>query len=135
MERYFFKKEERLCNKRLLQQLYQRGSSFLLYPYRVVFLPHKDLPYPVQVVLSVPKRNIKHAVDRNLIKRRMRELYRLQKAKSIYPFMQERQDSMLLGIQYIGKVAEPYTRMQQRMEMLAEKLEVVYDELYLGKTP
>lgn len=133
MERYFFKKEERLCNKRLLQQLYQRGSSFLLYPYRVVFLPYTRLSVPVQVVLSVPKRNIKHAVDRNRIKRRMREIYRLEKTRHLYPFMQEKPDTLLLAIHYIGKQEESFPRMQSRMGKLIKKLEADYDALYLGE--
>lgn len=133
MERYFFKKEERLCNKRLLRELFQSGSSFLLYPYRVTFLPYTGLPFPAQVVLSVPKRAIKHAVDRNKIKRRMREAYRRHKSTRLYPFLNGQEACVLLALHYVGKEAEPYAKMDARMGKAIEKLEATYAELYLGK--
>ena len=75
-----FNKEERLCSKKSLDLLFKNGSSFLLYPFRVTYLfvaePHI---FPAQVVINVAKKRYKHSVDRNLIKRRTREAYRLQK--------------------------------------------------------
>lgn len=75
-----FGKDEKLCSKKIIEQLFNEGKSFLAYPLKVVFLPVK-LPgnMPVQVAFSVGKKLFKHAVDRNLIKRRMREAYRQNK--------------------------------------------------------
>ena len=74
-----FKKSERLCSKKLIKELFDKGSSFYLYPYKVLWLTHESLEKSNQVLFSVPKRNFKRAVDRNLLKRRMREVYRLNK--------------------------------------------------------
>lgn len=98
-----FKKEERLCNIKLIEKLFSNGSSFLVYPFRIIWLSEDSSSnFPVQVLISVPKRKFKRAVDRNLIKRRIREVYRLQKSEDIYPFLNEHAAKILLGINFIG---------------------------------
>ena len=80
-----FYKEERLCSKKSLDLLFKNGSSFLLYPFRITYLFIDEVhPYPAQVVINVAKKRYKRAVDRNLIKRRTREAYRLQKQLLLY---------------------------------------------------
>lgn len=131
MVKYTFKKEERLCNKRLLAGLFQSGSSFILYPYRVSFLRSQNLPYPAQVVISVPKRRFKRAVDRNLLKRRMREAYRLQKQQLLYEFLSSAHGEVLLSIQYIGNELLSYDGMYRRMHNALLKLQNEYRKLYM----
>jgi len=79
MGSFSFPKSERLNKKKVIQELFDKGSSFYLYPFRVYFQLSADLESH-QVMFSVSKRNFKKASDRNLIKRRMREAYRLNKA-------------------------------------------------------
>jgi len=73
-----FKKTERLSSKKTIQELFNNGSSFYLYPLKVLYLPNPQSEVH-QILFTVPKRNFKKAVDRNLLKRRLREAYRLQK--------------------------------------------------------
>lgn len=110
-----FKKEERLCNIKLIEKLYHDGSSFLVYPFRIVWLPediNSDLP--VQVLISVPKKKFKRALDRNLIKRRIREIYRLHKSEDLYPFLNEHSVKLLIGINYIGNEIADYAFMEKK---------------------
>jgi len=80
MGKLTFRKVERLTKEKSIQELFEKGSSFYLFPFKVFFLVNPDQEYPVhQLLFSVSKKNFKRAVDRNLIKRRMREAYRLQK--------------------------------------------------------
>jgi ribonuclease P protein component len=80
MGKLTFRKEEKLKKEKSIQELFEKGSSFYLFPFKVYYMPNRDGQYPVhQVLVSVSKKNFKRAVDRNLIKRRMRESYRLQK--------------------------------------------------------
>lgn len=73
-------KNERLHSKKLIKELFDKGSSFFLYPFKVMVLEiNFDDPETNQVLFSVSKKKLKKAVDRNLIKRRMREAYRLNK--------------------------------------------------------
>ena len=75
---FSFPKSERLNKKKAIQELFDKGSSFYLHPFRVYF--QKNTAEAVhQVMFSVSKKNFKKAVDRNLLKRRMREAYRLNK--------------------------------------------------------
>jgi ribonuclease P protein component len=99
---YTFKKEERLCSTKLLDKLFHSGSSILLYPFRLMWMQDTEQDALVQVVIQVSKRRYKRAVDRNLIKRRIRELYRIHKANHLYnSILAER--PICLGISYIGK--------------------------------
>src|ERR1700743_563475 len=97
-----FKKEERLCNKRLIDELFHNGSSFLCYPFKVSWLiTTGPQPMPVQILFSVSKKRYNKAADRNLIKRRMREAYRLNKQQNLYSQLQDKH--ILLSVGYIGK--------------------------------
>ncbi|WP_020600135.1 ribonuclease P protein component [Spirosoma panaciterrae] len=88
-----FTKSERLCSKKILGELFKRGSTtgpqqavrtFYLFPFRVLYLPQPEsdssgnVSLPA-IVITVPKRTFRRAVDRNLIRRRVREAYRLNK--------------------------------------------------------
>jgi len=77
---FSFPKSERLYKKKAIQELFDKGSSFYVYPFRVYFQKCSDPESEHQVMFSVSKRNFKRATDRNLIKRRIREAYRLNKA-------------------------------------------------------
>lgn len=101
--RHTFPKEEHLCRKKLIDELFgKRSSSFGVYPLRVVWLPSKSpTASPPQVLISVSKRGFKRAVDRNRLKRFIREAYRLNK----YQLLEHPGGHLVgvLGIIYTGK--------------------------------
>ena len=84
-----FNKSQHLCGETTISQLFREGKAFLVFPLRVVYrvMPRdvgtygscvRDNRPSVRVLTSVPKKQFKHAVDRNRFKRLIRESYRLQ---------------------------------------------------------
>lgn len=79
--RFTFPKIERLCSKSKIDQLFLKGKTLNAKPFKLIYSidPALEGQAPVQILISVPKRRIKKAVDRNAIKRAIREIYRLNK--------------------------------------------------------
>jgi ribonuclease P protein component len=120
---YTFKKEERLCNKKLIDKLFHNGSSFLCYPFKASWLLiDEPMQFPVQILFSVSKRRYKHAVDRNLIKRRMREVYRLNKQKHLYDVLNSNNKKIVLSVGFIGKEIAEYDFSEKKMLKLLTQL-------------
>jgi ribonuclease P protein component len=121
---YTFKKEERLCNKKLIDELFHKGSSFLCYPFKASWLMVDDAvqTVPVQLLISVSKRRYKHAVDRNLVKRRLRETYRLNKQQHLYDLLAVADKKIIVSIGYIGKQIESYELFDKKMLKLFKQL-------------
>ncbi len=110
MGKFTFRKEEKLKKELWIKELFAKGSSFHLYPFRVLQLPH---PLPGaeqnQVMFSVSTRNFKRAVDRNSLKRRMREAYRLNK------HLLEGSRKWLIAYIYTSKEIEPSVLIHEKM--------------------
>ena len=132
-----FTKEERLCARKRIDTLFKSGSSFVLYPFRIVFVLEKNsetaiLP-PCQSIISVSKRRFKKAVDRNTIKRMMRESYRLQKSNDLIPFLLKHNVTLYLAIQYVGKQILTYDVFHAAMNKMLKKLQDEFAGTYLEK--
>lgn len=113
---YTFRKEERLCSRKHLELLFKNGSSFLLYPFRVSYIFVEDkIEVPVQVVINVPKKRYKKAVDRNLLKRRIREAYRLNKLERFYSWLPEDKGLLLFSIQFVGKDKYEFSFIEKKL--------------------
>lgn len=101
--RYTFAKKEHLCGKKRIESLFLNNSSFVSYPLRVVYAIETENPcnIPSRVLFSVSKKRCKKAVDRNNIKRHLRERYRTNKLALIETLLLK-QKSIEIAFIYLG---------------------------------
>ena len=122
MEGFTLKKDERLCSQKVLGELFTSGESFLVYPLKVVFLKTDDSqPHPVQAAFAVSKRNFKRAVKRNLMKRRMREAYRLNKL-ALYDELAAKELHIAAMFIFIGKDLAEFAALEKAMFSALKKI-------------
>ena len=123
MKEFSLKKEERLCSRKLIGSLFLEGESFFIFPLKVVYLK-SDLPGggPVQAAFTVSRKNFKRAVKRNLLKRRMREAYRLNKQ-----ILSQSDDRVPLAVMFIYAAREEkdYRIIERSMKQALLKLSAV----------
>ena len=114
-----FGREEKLKSKVVIDRLFSEGKSLQKYPLRLIFLPQIDSRAEVhKTAVSVPKRRFKRAVDRNKIKRHMREAFRKNKylVSSNLPFF------YALMFIYTGREKEDYSKIFSATEELLKRL-------------
>jgi ribonuclease P protein component len=115
-------KTERLCSKKTIEELFTKGSSVYLYPFRLQYMIRTDgqMGYP-QVLFSVSKRHFKRANKRNLVRRRVREIYRLHK----YELLSATPVAVLpacLAVIYVSKDILPSALLTQKFTAAWKKL-------------
>lgn len=121
--RHTFKKSERLCSRLLMERLFQGDNcSVSAYPIRAVFLPiEQTVQQGVSVLISVPKKRFHDAVDRNRVKRQVREAYRKHK-HNLINLMAEREQGLLIAFVYVSAQIESTAYIEKRMVRLLEKI-------------
>lgn len=122
-QRNTFKKSERLCSRLLMERLFQGDNrSVSAYPLRAVFLPvEKDVQMGVSVLISVPKKRFHDAVDRNRVKRQIREAYRKQK-HSLAEQVKNNEQGLLLAFIYVADKIEDTAYIEKRLMRLLDKV-------------
>lgn len=121
--RLTFPKREHMVSTRLIEMLFGSGSkSMAAYPLRAVFqtIPRQETGVPVQVLISVPKKRFKHAVDRNRVKRQVREAYRRHKQLIVETLPAD--ESLLLGFVWIGDELATSGKIDNRIEKLVKRI-------------
>ncbi len=120
---YSFPKSDRLCSHIIIEKLFNQGSSFVSYPFRVVYLK-TELPSDTesQVLFSVSKKKFKRAVHRNLLKRRCREAYRLNR-NPFKTFLKDTNQQIAFACVYISGEQLKYSTIEKGIKKTLIKLQ------------
>jgi ribonuclease P protein component len=114
--RQTFKKHERLHGKKTIDRLFLEGDSFFSHPFVVYrqLVPTTGSPPACAVLFSVSKRKFPRATQRNLLKRRMKEVFRKNK-HLLHPFITSRQCNLHLAFVYIKNDLLDYATIEKKM--------------------
>ncbi|WP_435413483.1 ribonuclease P protein component [Psychroserpens mesophilus] len=114
---FSYPKKEKLKSQKLIEQLFSEGKSVAAFPLRMVYLKTEfDDDTQFKTGVSTSKRNFKKAVDRNHIKRLLREAYRLNKT----PYFNNISGSYALMILYISKDGTDFDAVETKMKQLLD---------------
>ena len=117
-----FRKNERLKSSKAIESLFEKGTSVSEYPFKFIWLPADGtLPSPVQTCIAVPKRKVRFATGRNLIKRRIKESFRRRKGL-LYQYLAAQQKQITLMVLYNGKPDMDFATIDAALARGLEKL-------------
>lgn len=121
LKQFSLSKNERLKSAKSLTRLFKEGKSFAVFPLRVYYLEvaATEKREGIKCAFSVPKRIYRRAVDRNRLKRQMREAYRLNKSDLHYLTLTHSIDIMLI---YYGSEPLAYTSIEQAAQRIIVRL-------------
>ena len=118
-----FPKSERLTSQLVIDKMFQESKSLKQFPIVLKYMPHQfEEGANVQIAISVPKRRVKKAVDRNRIKRQIREVYRLNKRALLEKFKNQ-DKGLALFLIYNGSEKAKYAVLENKIKILLQELE------------
>jgi ribonuclease P protein component len=121
---YRLPKSERLHADKLIKELFNEGSSFFLYPFKVLFYVKKEEGNgTAQVLFSVSKKKIKKATQRNLVRRRIKEVYRLNKS-----LLNLGAKDISIGLVYVSSDLMEFTNLESKIIPIIKKISILIDQ-------
>lgn len=119
---FSFRKEERLNSITHIKTLFASGDRNFEFPLQAIYLPQdQEWDFPVKVLIGVPKKKIRKSVHRNLIKRRIREAYRLNK-HLLYRDLKEQNKKILLALIYQSNRIQSFREIEKSIIAIFGKI-------------
>ena len=124
-----FHKSERLCSQKIIGSLFEKGNVFYSGLFRVVWdISPAEIQYPAQVAFSIPKKNFRIAVTRNLLRRRMKEAYRNNK-HTLYDLLIKENIQIIFIVIYRKNTVADFQTIENAMKEIFDKLKVLIREI------
>jgi ribonuclease P protein component len=120
---YSYNKTEKLKSRKTLNELFTKGKSFSVSPVKLFYTITED-DQTIKAGVGVSARNFKKAVDRNRIKRLLRECYRLNKL-SLHTTVAAKQKGVSIFFLYVGKELPDYAMLNEKIQTALTKLEEI----------
>ena len=120
--KHTFPKAEHLTSKLAIEHLFGEGEGFIAFPLRVVYQLVPKETTPIQVIVSVPKKRFKHAVDRNRFKRLIRESYRLNKHQ-LWETVEQTDYTLRIALCAVSNEIPTFEIVQDKMQLALTKMQ------------
>ena len=117
-----FPKNERLCGKTTIDNLFENGSSIKDSLFRLVWNSEDLDHYAIaKTLIVVSKKNIKNAANRNVLKRKIREAFRIHKS-SLYAKIKSKNQQLAIAIIYQEQEMLPYKIIEDKIKLILGRL-------------
>jgi len=124
---FSFGKKEKLKSRKQIEELFLNGKNFSVFPLRVTYQFVSSNETVIQVGVTAGKKYFKRAVDRNRIKRLIREAYRLQK-NSLIELLKQKQQSSFIFFMYTDKTVPSFSIIKEAMNKCLKRLEKLSEQ-------
>jgi len=123
-----FKKEERLCSKKIIGELFSEGHTFYKYPFLVKWsINNNPKDREAMLLINVSKKHHKRAVDRNLIKRRIKEAFRKNK-NILYDYLNENNINLVFSLIYNSKEIALFEEIELKIILILQRFQKEYEK-------
>lgn len=119
---YKLKKQEKLCSRTAVNLLFDEGKSLMAFPLRAAYRIRPRNEYPVQFLISIPKKRIRKAVMRVTLRRRVREAYRLLRRELLIPQLDQAGCGVDIAFVYLDNNPAPYSVISEKMTSLLTRI-------------
>ena len=116
------KKDEKLCSRTAVDLLFGEGKSLMAFPLRAAYRLRPRGEHPVQFLISIPKKRIRHAVGRVTLRRRVREAYRLNRRELLQAPLGETGWGVDIAFVYLDSSLAPYSVINEKMISLLNRI-------------
>jgi ribonuclease P protein component len=121
-KQFSYGKAEKLKSRKLIEQLFSKGKTFIVFPIKVFYMPVDDKhDFRLKVGVGASSRNFKKATDRNRVKRLLREAYRTEKTL-LLEHVKINEQKLALFFLYVDKTLPEYNLVKSKMQLVIERL-------------
>ena len=125
---FSYNKKEKLKSKKQLDELFQKGKSFTVFPVKIFYVFAEEQDNVIKTGVGVSSRHFKKAVQRNRIKRLLRETYRTEK-QPLHAYLNNNKKQLVLFLLFIDKELPPYALVKEKIKLCIQRLIHVLNEV------
>ena len=119
---YKLNKDEKLTSRTAINLLFGEGKSLMAFPVRAAYRLRPAGEHPVQFLISIPKKRIRRAVNRVMLRRRIREAYRLNRRELLLAKLDGKNCGVDIAFVYLDNSPAPYDVINEKMRLLLSRI-------------